>query len=429
MSEVQALVDALAERLEQPVGVDDRQFRAVAYSSHPDQIDQVRIASILHRAAPAGVTEWLESLGIATAEAPVRVPANTKFAMASRVCVPLRFRHTLLGYLWLLDEPEPLPDSEVEEMSGYAEALAVSLYRLRRLDTEEREHQLVTRLLAGEPGEEGDGSLEELFVRAPLYGVAALRASSAAGEAGSEAVRALLADAADRLRREMDPGHLLVDLAPERALCVLACGGAEEFERRLEGLRAAAVHQLESQPGWSPLIGVGEPVADLRELPRAGVQAREALRIAEAINLPGPVVHWERLGSYRTITGLLGSRGGEELLPDAIRRLLADADAERLLTTLECYLDKGGDARAAAAELFIHRSSLYGRLHRIEEAAGVDLSSGEARLELHLGLRLLRLAGRRRWPAKPARAADATAVAPQVAGCRLLFVDRPAGRP
>jgi hypothetical protein len=393
VSEVQALVDALAERLAQPVGVDDRHFRAVAYSSHPDQIDQVRIASILHRAAPAGVTEWLESLGIATAERPVRVPANAEFEMASRICVPLRFRRTLLGYLWLLDEPEPLPDSEVEEMAGYAEALAVSLYRLRRLDIEEREHQLVTRLLADGPGEEADGSLEELFVRAPLYGVAALRASSAEGEAGSETVRALLADAADRLRREMDPGHLLVDLAPERALCVLACSGTEEFERRLEGLRAAAVQQLEAQPGWAPLIGVGEPVDGQRELSRAGFHAREALRIAEALHLPGPIVRWESLGSYRAIGSLLGSRGGEEFIPDAIRRLLADADAGRLLTTLECYLDKGGDARAAAAELFIHRSSLYGRLHRIEEAAGVDLGSGDARLELHLGLRLLRLGG------------------------------------
>lgn len=402
MSEVQALVDALAERLHQPVGVDDRHFRAVAYSSHPDQIDEVRIASILHRAAPAGVTEWLESLGIASAEEPVRVPANTELAMASRICVPLRFRETLLGYLWLLDEPDPLPDSEVEEMTGYAEALAVSLYRLRRLDTEEREHQLVARLLASEPGGEADASLEELFVRAPLYGVAALRATSADGEPGSEVVRALLADAADRLRREMDPGHVLVDLAPEQALCVLACGGAEEFERRVEGLRAAAIHHLESQPGWSPLIGVCEPVVELRDLPRAGFRAREALRIAEAIGLPGPIVRWESLGSYRTITGLLGTREVEEFLPDALRRLLADGDAGRLLGTLECYLDHGGDARAAAAELFIHRSSLYGRLHRIEEAAGVDLGSGEQRLELHLGLRLLRLAGSPVLTAEPA---------------------------
>lgn len=400
MSEIQALVDALAERLEQPVGVDDRHFRAVAYSSHPDQIDQVRIASILHRAAPAGVTEWLESLGVAEAEAPVRVPANREFAMDSRICVPLRFKHTLLGYLWLLDEPDPLADAELAALAGLAEELAVSLYRLRRLDTEEREHALVARLLSGEPGEEADAALEELFVRAPLYGVVALRATSAEGEPATETVRAMLADAADRLRREMDPGHLLVDLAPEQVLCVLACGGGEEFERRLEGLRAAATHHLEEQPGWSPLIGAAEPVAELRELPAAGRRARDAIRIAEAIGLAGPVVRWEELGSYRTIAALLGRRDGEDFVAPGLRRLLASADADNLLATLECYLDHGGDARAAAAELFIHRSSLYGRLHRIEEVAAVDLRSGEERLELHLGLRLLRLSGSQDLPPK-----------------------------
>jgi PucR C-terminal helix-turn-helix domain/GGDEF-like domain len=402
MSEIQALIDALAERLKQPVGVDDRHFRAVAYSSHPDQIDEVRIASILHRAAPAGVTDWLESIGVSEAQAPVRVPANADFAMASRICVPLRFRGTLLGYLWLLDEPHRLPDAELEELVGYAEALAVSLYRLRRLDTEQREHQLVTRLLEGQSGEEADSSLEELFVRAPLYGVAALRATSSGGAPASEVVRALMADAADRLRREMDPGHLLVDLAPDQALCILACGGSEEFERRLQGLQAAASHHLGALPGWSPLIGAGEPVSELRHLPRAGRRAREALRIAGAIGLAGPVVRWENLGAYRTVVALLGTREAEHFVPWCLLRLLADADADRLIATLECYLDHGGDARAAADELFIHRSSLYGRLRRIEEAAGVDLGSGEQRLELHLGLRLLRLAGSPALASRPA---------------------------
>jgi hypothetical protein len=393
MSEVQALVDALSEGLGQPVGVDDRHFRAVAYSSHPDRIDQVRIDSILHRAAPAGVIAWLQSLGVSQSVAPLRVPANPEFDMTSRICVPLRFKGTLLGYLWLLDEPEPLSDSDLEALADRAEALAVSLYRLRRLDTEKREHQLVGRLLAAELGEDDDPTLEELFVRAPLYGVAILRATNSAEEAGSELVQALLADAADRLRREMDPGHLLVDLGPDQALCVLACGGGEEFGRRLESLRAAAAHHLEQQPNWEPLIGASDGTGELARLPAAARQAREALHIAEAIGLPGPVVRWGDLGSYRTIATLLGTRDSEAFLPLSLRRLLAAADAPTLLATLESYLDHGGDARASAEDLFIHRSSLYGRLHKIEEAAEIDLHSGEERLELHLGLRLLRLSG------------------------------------
>jgi len=62
MADLQGLVDALAAEVGRPAGIDDRQFRAVAYSSHGEEVDRVRRASILHRSAPAEVTSWLESL-------------------------------------------------------------------------------------------------------------------------------------------------------------------------------------------------------------------------------------------------------------------------------------------------------------------------------------------------------------------------------
>ena len=62
-----------------------------------------------------------------------------------------------------------------------------------------------------------------------------------------------------------------------------------------------------------------------------------------------------------------------------------------LVETLEAYLDRAGDARAAAAALFIHRTTLYHRLRRIERIAGVDLRDGDDRLLLHMALRIRRL--------------------------------------
>ncbi len=79
------------------------------------------------------------------------------------------------------------------------------------------------------------------------------------------------------------------------------------------------------------------------------------------------------------------------MVPAPIHTLIAAPDGETLLTTLEAYLEHGGDAAGTAAELFLHRSSLYKRLHRIERLAGVDLRSGNDRLQLHVGLILWRL--------------------------------------
>jgi DNA-binding PucR family transcriptional regulator len=50
--------------------------------------------------------------------------------------------------------------------------------------------------------------------------------------------------------------------------------------------------------------------------------------------------------------------------------------------------------RAAAERLHLHRTSLYYRLGRIAELTGRDLADGGARLELHLALKLVRLARR-----------------------------------
>ena len=105
------------------------------------------------------------------------------------------------------------------------------------------------------------------------------------------------------------------------------------------------------------------------------------------------MVHWDALGAYRTIGRLLAGAAPPAAVPESLGRLLADDDAATLVPTLETYLELGADAQAAASRVFVHRSSLYNRLRRIEHVAGVDLRSGEDRLELHLGLRIWRMTG------------------------------------
>lgn len=63
-----------------------------------------------------------------------------------------------------------------------------------------------------------------------------------------------------------------------------------------------------------------------------------------------------------------------------------------LVQTLETYLDRGGDVGAVAAELAIHRTTLYQRLSRIAQITAKDLHDGDDRLLLHIRLRLWRLA-------------------------------------
>jgi sugar diacid utilization regulator len=408
MTDTQALVDALAATLDRPVGVDDRRFRVVAYSSHLDGVDPVRLASILQREAPREVTTWLESLGIETAAGLVRVPANARFGMAARVCVPIRFDDALLGYLWLIDEPTPLTDAELEESVRCAEELGIALYRARRLEHDDRERErelllgLIGRREGTDPAAAGSDLVQEGFLAAaPAYGVIVVQAFLERGGEAPDAVRVRLAAAVQHVRRGVAPRQLLVLVVGEQIVAVLACADAAELERRGRAVASAATHNLADSPGWFPLVTAGMPLDNPRDLTAAHLQAQRALRVALACDEPGSFVPWSSLGAYRTLAVLLGDAPVPPL-PETFARLLASGDAAVLVATLESYLDLGGDARAAADALFVHRSSLYGRLHRIEEIAGVDLSSGEDRLELHLALRLWRLSAGVRAPQRPA---------------------------
>jgi sugar diacid utilization regulator len=345
------------------------------------------------------VTTWLESLGVRDVADYLRVPANPRFGMAARVCVPVRFDGTLLGYLWLIDEPDQLSGDDVEASLRCAEELGVALYRARRLEHEdrERERELVGQLVGrrdGEPAVAAAELLRDGFLAAtPAYALMVAEASSADGQHVSDAVRLRLAAGAEHLRRAMSPRHLLLLVGGEQVVCVFALAAPDELERRARALVEAMQENLRDSPGWSATVGVSAVAATAGELRRGQAQAQDALRLGRRVAELGPYVLWSSLGAYRILARLLGPADPAPLLPEPVVRLLAAGDGTTLAETLECYLDHGTDARAAAAALFVHRSSLYGRLRRIEEIAGVDLRSGEDRLELHLGLRLWRMGG------------------------------------
>lgn len=395
MNEVQILIDSLAARIGRPVGVDDRRFRAMAYSSHDDEIDSVRKTSILGRRAPDAVTRWLEELGLAQARERVRVPANDGLGMVARVCVPVRFHDRLLGYLWLVEAGDLLTAEELELCDRCADELAGELYRLRQQTNEDRrlEARWVARAVRGALPDDAPG-----VAIAPdaLYAVMFVHVMLPSSVVAPPGIDVRLTEAVDQLRRSVPPRHQLAEVNDTTAAVVVAAGGEREVDRHAAALLTAAETELADVGEARVVLGLGEPTKDVEAVPASAGQARLAVRMVMAMPELGPLVRWSELGVMQLLSELLGARDPGALLPPPIRRLLADPDGESLLLTLEAYLDHAGDVSAAAADLFLHRSSLYNRLHRIAEVAEVDIRSGADRLELHLGIRLWRMAGGRR---------------------------------
>jgi hypothetical protein len=357
---LQEIVDALSVRLGRPVLVDDLELRPLAYSSQTGELDFVRTASILGRHAPEAAREALFGHGIRTSPDPVRIPAHPDIPMSARVCIPIVRAGRRLGFLWLLEDP-PVGEEDLQLARASAAGAAVVLQSDAdaRLDRHRREQELIARLLGGDAEAAAALEADNYLPLRPLV-------VCVCETAGDELL--------DRIRARAPAKHALAGEIDGRAVCLVGAGGA---------LRARALSDLLD----GAFVGEGDEVTELRDAPRSFRHALAALRVAA--NEDAGVARWGELRAARLLTALPGTALDD--IPPGLRHLL-NGGHEQLVLTLETYLDHAGDVKATAAALWLHRTSLYYRLRRIEELAGVDLNRGEDRLLCHVALKLSRLA-------------------------------------
>jgi hypothetical protein len=339
--QLQDLVDGLAARVGCAVMLDDPRLRLIAYSETDDDVDPVRVHSILRRESPHDVREWLFAHGLHELREPTPVAALEELGMRERLCCPVRHDGVLLGYLWVLGTGDALraPAGPVADAAG------AILFR-RRLE-ESYERTLDAAALAEAVFGHGAGP------------VASVRLPGGALEEQAALERALRRHAGGKGRCLAQDGDLVLAGAPEAAL------------------RAALAQVALVAP-----TGIGR---DLGE-------ARRASLIAELLGSRAPL-GVDDLPLEAHLLQAAGDDPDRVLLPAIVEPLLAPPAAE-LRATLETYLDAGGDVQATAATLHISRAGLYRRLHRAEQDCRVDLHDGPQRTLVHLGLKAARLLGR-----------------------------------
>lgn len=382
--DLQELVDEVSRLLAAPATLEDAEFTLLAFCAHDDRqdgaMDAVRTRSILSRGSPAPTRAWFEEFGIASAQAPLRTPADPAAGILTRLVLPVRHDGRTRGYLWLLDGGRIDPADTADPALAAAVDLAA----------------VAGRLLAGRA--DGDDLGRTLWTA--LAGSATARA---------QALRALAADLPngpplavvalvpgpgglpDRWRRPGAGAITTVLDEPTGPVVVVLVPLSRTADLRPAGALAAA--SLAGLPRGST-AGISQARAGVAELPAQWAQARAAARVAAAVPALSPVAHWAELGAWRAVTALPG--------PDpAVAPLLADPV---LAETAEVFLDCAGSASRAATALRVHRQTLYYRLSRIQALTGLDPGDGDARLLLHTSLRAAHLSGHSRpSPQVPAR--------------------------
>lgn len=378
----QELVDEISELLGVPATLESRDFELIAFGAYdsegdldPSALDPVRARSILTRRSTAAVRTWFEGFGITRATGPVRIPPTPEAGVyRGRICLPVRHRGVVLGYVWLL-ESDPGPTE-----AQLTAAMEVTV-RIGALLADEAQHgadlsRELRAALTAERGWQGD------------MAVAALRTALGPRGDGPHTVVCV----APWPSADPDDAPSARTVPHTTALCTVPWGTTAQSLAVLVRLRSpevrapalAAAQRLLGEGARA--AGVSEPRTGLGDLATSWQEASAAARAALAEPALGPVAEWSRIGPYRLLTSL----PAETAHDPAVRPLLSPAHRE-LARTAEIYLDRAGQAGRTAAELGIHRQTLYYRLSRVEQLTGLDLDDGEDRLLLHMALKGARL--------------------------------------
>lgn len=330
MRDVQSAVDELGASLAHPVLIEDARHRPIWWSAQ-GQVDGTRMRTIMqHEVGPAAAAV-VARLGLAHARGPVHTPAVPEAEMLPRWCVPLRSGRELLGYLWVLDGDETVTEAQLPQIVACAD-LAAAFLAQSPMTSEGRERR-----------------------RAALLA----RLAAAPDDAAARDLIAL---------EELDPASTVVVNAPA------ASDGWP--------LREDMTVHVNPPPRATATSGPPLPLASLHLAVRRAALTQRALRAGAVLARPA----WNALGAWHLIAAAPPDLTAADIHPGA--EILARQPRPDLMVTARTVLDHGGDIARAAAQLHIHRTTLYYRIERIEALTGVNLRTSPERDDLHMALRL-----------------------------------------
>lgn len=399
--DLQGVADDLAAAIGRAVAIDSPDMGLLAHTAHAGPVDAQRIHTVLQRQASNDFVEHVGRFDVSSASGPVRIPAAPELELLSRVCVPVRHERSLLAYIFLIDDDYSLTDAQLELAVGAASVAAEVLKGEERDGTRAlREAQgTIAQLIGGDPGLASRAvalaGADFPHLQAGPVGVIAARVAGGGTlrqpPPKLEQLLEIHATLTTRLWSGALGEALAAPLNDGTVLAILDARGSGD-----DVLRAAAMELhlgLRAGLDRSFNVAAGPVAGDVGSISLSHRGALAALNVCERLEEFGPVATWAEVGSW----GLLAEACEPVLMPGAIpeglAKLLATNGGDKLVETLETYLDLGGNAQLASKALFVHRASLYYRLNRVQELTDLSLASGDDRLTLQLGLRFARLTG------------------------------------
>ncbi len=182
---------------------------------------------------------------------------------------------------------------------------------------------------------------------------------------------------------------------PERLPVVIQ---GDLFVLLLADAERAELHALaaELQQELAPLrayLGLSARADSCAEFPRALLEARQALDVAEGMQAPGGFCDYRELGVLRLLRAIPDRAVVEQFMKDTLGPLheTGRKQPHLLIETLDALVQENGNALKAAQRLGIHRNTLNQRIARIEALSGQSLDDAQFRLNTSVALLIWRM--------------------------------------
>ncbi len=376
------LAEMLAGQVGHSISIENDRFEAIA-NKNIAEVDSARRYTIERgRTNPELIAalevEYLPK--IRDSLRPVQLPVMPELGLEmERLLAPIVVHGEIYGYIWIIADVHAL--SPIDMMAIEIGATVAALLMLYQESLQTAEASLKGSFMAQLI--EGDGRRQTILSDQALrYGLdlrLPYRMLLVSIENGQPPTSTRAYRIINQVLAQCEAQAVAAQFAGQVAILAQADQDALALARALiEGLESGVA------------IGISSAMTGPDKVGGAHQQCNETLDIAQRVNSPQRVHHFDNLGYIHTLYHAGPASLAQNPQVPILRQLLNERQAD-LFKTLETYLDAGGNSVQTAETLHIHRSTLNYRLARIKDICNVDLSSANTRLNLQIALKLMRL--------------------------------------
>ncbi|ERN51366.1 helix-turn-helix domain-containing protein [Alkalihalophilus marmarensis] len=391
---LEEFVDAISERLQCPVTIEDSNHHLLAYSSHDDGTDAARISTIIGRRVPEKVINrfWKEGVipTLNQSDEPLIIPQINDIGLGNRVAVSIRKNNEVLGYIWVLEVGRKLTADDLADLKFAASKAKNQLLQLNmQKKKKEKNHQeLLWQLITGDARDHKHiaDQLSKIGIN-PTKPLAVILFNF---EVMSDDLYKKLVYVAKTTQKVT---ILIQTLDENQVVFLVSSPASNDFVKDTKEFVETFKAQVRERFGIMEVTaGCGYAYDNYEWIKRSYDEATKVITLKQTFTKElQSAAFYHELGVFRYIDLIRQTIKEQEMTVNPAIRKLEKYDLEHrtnLLETLGIILDKDGNMNEAAKELHCHVNTLNYRLKRIQEIANIQLKDPVQKIGLYLDMKV-----------------------------------------